>query len=320
MHIPDGYLDAKTAVAGALLSAGGVGFALRQVRKHLSPARIPLLGLAAAFIFASQMLNFPVLAGTSGHLIGGVLAAVLLGPSAAVVVMTAVAILQCLLFADGGVTALGPNIFNMALVAPGVGYAIYRGMRRCGGQSLRAQLLATAFAAWCSTVAASVCCAAQLALSGTVAWSLGLPAMLGVHMLIGAGEALITTLVVAAIARARPELLSESAQPHLQPRTKELAAFGLLLSVGMVVFVAPRACRWPDGLERVAEKLGFEHHALAQPVLSAPLPDYSWPSLGSAGVGTVVAGLVGTGLAFALAYLLAVALTRNRQSPLTGGQ
>ena len=107
MHVPDGFLDAKTAVATAALAAAGLGVALRQARLHLPPRRVPLLGLAAAFVFAAQMINFPVAGGTSGHLVGGVLAAVLLGPSAAVIVLSAVLIVQCLMFADGGLSALG---------------------------------------------------------------------------------------------------------------------------------------------------------------------------------------------------------------------
>src|SRR5271166_2666301 len=130
MHIPDGFLDAKTAVTTGVISASGVGLALRQVRRELPPRRVPLLGLAAAFLFAAQMVNFPVAGGTSGHLVGGALVAALLGPSAAVVVVTTVLIVQCLLFADGGVTALGANIFNMAIVNSVTGYALYRLLSR----------------------------------------------------------------------------------------------------------------------------------------------------------------------------------------------
>ena len=151
----------------------GVGAALRSVRRAASARRVPLIGLAAAFVFAAQMLNFPVAGGTSGHLIGAVLVAVLLGPSAAVLAITAVLVVQCFMFADGGVTALGANVFNMAIVAPGVGYALYALVRRAAGDSLRARLLAIAFAAWCSTVVAAIVCAGQLALSGTVAWQRG---------------------------------------------------------------------------------------------------------------------------------------------------
>jgi len=125
MHLPDGFIDTKTAVAAAGLSAVGVGLALRRVKTHLPASKVPLLGLAAAFLFTAQMLNFPVIGGTSGHLVGGTLVAALLGPSAAVVVVTTVLIVQCFLFADGGVLALGANVFNMALVDSAAGYAIY---------------------------------------------------------------------------------------------------------------------------------------------------------------------------------------------------
>jgi cobalt/nickel transport system permease protein len=169
---------------------------------------VPLLGLAAAFLFAAQMVNFPVAGGTSGHLIGGVLVAALLGPSAAIVVLTTVLIVQCFLFADGGVLALGANVFNMGIVGAAGGYAIYR-LVCLGLPGTRGQVAAVAFAGWCSTVLASVCCAGELAWSGTVAWPAGITAMAGVHMVIGIGEGLISALVFLAIQRMRPELASE---------------------------------------------------------------------------------------------------------------
>lgn len=291
-----------------MLAAAGVGLALRTVRRTVPARRIPLIGLTAAFVFAAQMLNFPVAGGTSGHLIGAVLAAVLLGPSAAVLVMTAVLILQCLMFADGGVTALGANLFNMAIVAPGVGYAIYATVARLAGGSLRARLLGTAFAAWCSTIAASIACAGQLALSGAVAWGVALPAMAGIHALIGIGEALISTLVVAGVAQLRPELLAGTEATSRRVRYGASVAYGLLISLGLAIFVAPFASGWPDGLEKVASRLGFEHRAAASPFAS-PLPDYTLPGVKSVALSTILSGCIGTGIAFGLAYLLARALT-----------
>ena len=319
MHLPDGFLDAKTAMATGVLATAGLGLALVGVRRTVPPRRVPLIGLAAAFVFAAQMLNFPVVGGTSGHLIGAVLAAVLLGPSAAVLVMSAVLILQCLMFADGGVTALGANLFNMALVAPTVGYAVYRLLRSVVGDGLRGRLFATAFAAWCSTVAAAVSCAGQLALSGTVPLRVGLPAMGGVHLLIGLGEALITTLVVAAVAGARPELLLERAGPRSRPA--ELAGRGLLVALGLAMFVAPFASRWPDGLEGVAATLGFGHRAVAGAAHGAPLPDYRFPGVGPTALSTGLAGGAGTLVAFGLAWLLATALTpRHNARARPGGK
>ena len=302
----------KTAVATGALATAGLGLALAGVRRTVPPRRIPLIGLAAAFVFAAQMLNFPVAGGTSGHLIGAVLASVLLGPSAAVLVMSAVLILQCLMFADGGVTALGANVFNMALVASVVGHGAYRLLRRLVGEGLRARLFATAFAAWCSTVAAAISCAGQLALSGTVPLQVALPAMGGIHMLIGLGEAVITTLVVAAVARVRPELLLEEAGARRQPRYGELAARGVLVALGLASFVAPFASGWPDGLEEVAATFGFEHLTPAAPVLHAPLPDYRFPGVRSAAHSTVIAGMAGTLVAFGLAWWLATLLTPRR--------
>jgi len=314
MHIPDGFIDAKTAIATGVIATVGLGIALTSVRRTVPSCRIPLIGLAAAFVFAAQMLNFPVAGGTSGHLIGAVLVTVLLGPNAAVLVLSAVLILQCFMFADGGVTALGANIFNMALIAPSVGYGFYTAIRRIAGDGLRSRLFATAFASWCSTVAASIVCAGQLALSGTAAWGVCFTVMTGVHMLIGIGEAFITTLVVAGVARVRPELFFERSQSDLHPRYGELTVYGLLVSLGLCVFVAPFACGWPDGLEKVAAALGFEYKATQSPVFGSPFPEYAVPAVKSAAVSTVIAGCIGIVVAFVLAYLLARFLTPQGKS------
>lgn len=309
MHIPDGFIDGKTAATTVLLSAAGVGLALRQARRRLPPRRVPLLGLAAAFLFAAQMVNFPVAGGTSGHLVGGVLVAALLGPSAAIVVLTTVLIVQCFLFADGGVLALGANVFNMGIVGAAGGYAIYRLMRGWL-PGTRGQVAAVAFAGWCSTVLASICCAGELAWSGTVAWSAGFAAMAGVHMVIGIGEGLISALVFLAIQRMRPELASEVNGPTPPRQWGELACYGLLAVLGIAIFVAPFACPWPDGLESVADRLGFGHK-VAHPIVSAPAPGYQVPGVRWAAGATAVVGAVGTLVAFGLALLLARSLVRK---------
>ena len=306
MHIPDGFLDAKTAATTAALSIAGVGLALRQVRMDLPARRVPLLGLSAAFLFAAQMLNFPVAGGTSGHLIGGVLVAALLGPAAAVVVLTTVLIVQCFLFADGGVSALGANIFNMALLGTVGGWVIFRTVIRCL-PTLRGQVTAVAFAGWCSTVLASLGCAGQLAWAGTVAWSVGATAMVGIHVFIGLGEGVISALVFLAIVRTRPDLIC-GAGPNLAPsRIHGLVGFGLIVSLGLAAFVAPFACPWPDGLEAVAAKLGFEHK-VSVPLLRAPVADYAMPGFRSPAAATAVAGAVGALVVFGLALLLSRAL------------
>lgn len=321
MHVPDGFLDPKTAVATGVLAAAGVGLALRVTRRTLPSSRVALIGVAAAFVFAAQMLNFPVAGGTSGHLVGAVLAAVLLGPSAAVLAMTSVLTLQCFLFADGGVTALGANLFNMAVLAPTVGYAAYRLTSRAMGGTLRARLVGTAFGAWLATTAAAVACAGELAFSGAVPWAAVFPAMTGVHMLIGAGEAVITTLVIAAVARSRPELLLPPAVAAAPgdggagrggTGVREAAGYGVLVSLGLVIFVAPFASAWPDGLERVLSALGVAPHAERVASIAGPLRDYAVPGVASPVFSTVIAGSVGTLIAFLLAYLLARSLTPDR--------
>jgi cobalt/nickel transport system permease protein len=284
------------------------------VQQTFSARRVPLIGLAAAFIFAAQMLNFPVAGGTSGHLIGAVLAAVILGPSAAVLVMSSVLILQCLMFADGGITALGANVFNMALVAPFVGYTIYRLVCRMLGSTFRARLTGIAFASWCSTVIAAIACAGELALSGTARWSVVFTAMTGIHAIIGLGEALITTVVIVTVARLRPELLQESAELEAKPAYGHILAYGLIVAFGLVLFVAPFASAWPDGLEKVAEALGFSGAAMQQGIVNSPIPDYQIPGIGSSEISNTLAGLIGTALVFLLSYAFARLLTSKPDS------
>lgn len=304
MHLPDGFLDAKTALLSAGAAATGVGIALREIRTTLEPRRMPLLGLAAAFVFAAQMLNFPVAGGTSGHLVGGVLTAVLLGPSAAVLVLTCVLLVQCLLFADGGLLSLGANIFNMAIVSVCGGTLVFRGLKRLlRMEETRATVFAATFAAWFGTVLAAISCAGQLALSATVPWSLAFFSMTNVHLLIGIVEGVATGLVVLAVLRARPDLV-QNVSTKVPATRLSLVAYSLLLAVGMAVFVAPFACSWPDGLESVARAPGFESHATPSP-LAAPMASYQLPFIGSATVATALAGLIGTLCAFIAAYAMA---------------
>lgn len=301
MHIPDGFLDTKTAAAAAVLSTAAIGVAVRAAKQTLPPGKVPLMGLTAAFVFAAQMLNFPVAAGTSGHLMGAVLAAVLLGPGAAILVMSCVLIVQCLLFADGGLLALGANILNMSVIGSLTGYAVFSAVRQFV-KGDRGRLVAAGFAAWCSTVVASVACAGELAWSGTVSWDAAFPAMANVHMIIGLAEGLITMLVIAALAKARPDLLDNRMTP--EPRSTRLV-YGVIVILGLLIFVSPFASTWPDGLEKVAASLGFERRAVQVSPLPTPLSDYAFPGLGSAAAATAFAGAVGTVVVFFLSFVLA---------------
>lgn len=308
MHLPDAFLDTKTLLLTSGAAVAGVGYAARRLQETIEPRQVPLLGLAGAFVFAAQMLNFPVVGGTSGHLIGGVLTSILLGPSAAVLVMTSVLIVQCLMFADGGLLALGANVFNMAIVSVLGGHCVFKLILRLFQmEQKRARVFAAAIAGWFGTVLASVTCAGQLAWSGTAPWNVAFPAMANIHMLIGVGEGAATALIVLALARVpafTPRPVTES------PRG--LLLYGGLVTSGLIFFVAPFASPWPDGLERVAEALGFAEKT-SPALLNSPLPDYAVPMIESAPLGTVVAGVIGAALVFIAAYILARVLVPGLQ-------
>lgn len=206
MHIPDGFIDPKTWISSAAVSAGVLGYGLRKTREKLGDRQIPTMGVMAAFIFAAQMVNFPIIGGTSGHLIGAVLAAIVLGPWAASIVMTTILVIQCLVFLDGGLTALGANVLNMAIIAVFGGYYTYRWLTRLVKWE-RSWLPATFIASWFSVLLAAGACALELAWSGTVPLNVALGAMLFWHLFIGLGEAIITTAIVAYLVNARKELV-----------------------------------------------------------------------------------------------------------------
>ncbi len=206
MHIPDGFLSASVSAATWAAAAGGVGFSLNKAARTMKDRTIPLMGITAAFLFSAQMVNFPIGGGTSGHLLGGALAAILLGPFAGTVTLACVLVFQCLLFQDGGLTALGANIFNMALVGTLGGYCVFR----AAGLLFRGEkgtLIAAAIASWFSVVLASALCALELAVSGISPIGIVLPAMAGIHSIIGIGEAAISVAVLSFVMKARPDLV-----------------------------------------------------------------------------------------------------------------
>jgi len=207
MHIPDGFLNTATAAATYVVSAGGVGYSIKEANRKLGEKHVPLMGVMGAFIFAAQMLNFPVMGGTSGHLIGAALAAILLGPWAGLLIMTCVLIVQALIFQDGGITALGANVFNMGLVACFVSYYLYRAVVSLVGENRTGTLVGGFVGAWASVFVAAIACAIELAVSGRSPLGVALPAMAGVHALIGIGEGLITTVVLSFVMATRSDLL-----------------------------------------------------------------------------------------------------------------
>jgi cobalt/nickel transport system permease protein len=222
MHVPDGFLDAPTSIATAGVAAAGIAIALRGARREVDDRIAPLAGLVATFVFATQMLNFPVAGGTSGHLMGGALAAVLVGPYTGLLCLTVVLAVQSLLFADGGITALGTNVVLMGLVTVVAGYAAFRGTQLVLPKRLSMVAPAAAVGALVSVVLSAATFVALYAVGGAVPIPLGtlLTAMVGVHVLIGIGEAVITFLVVASIVSVRPDLV-HGARRVLDVRTLE---------------------------------------------------------------------------------------------------
>ncbi|MFN8198686.1 MAG: energy-coupling factor ABC transporter permease [Nakamurella multipartita] len=209
MHIPDGFINAPASIVGGVLAAGLIAVSIKKAGDALDDRQLPLAGLVAAFIFALQMLNFPVAGGTSGHLLGGCLAAVLVGPWVGSLAMSVVFIVQALVFADGGLTALGLNIILMGYTTCFVGYGIFRLLRLVLPRSKTGVTLAAGGASWCGVVAASIVFVGYYAIGGTGGASVGTVAvaMIGVHMLIGIGEAVITGLTVGAVMATRPDLV-----------------------------------------------------------------------------------------------------------------
>ena len=296
MHIPDGFLSIPVSLVFWLVSLLVIGKSLQHVNHELGEKQVPLMGVLAAAIFAGQMLNFAVAGGTSGHLLGAALATILLGPWAAVVVMTSVIATQALLFQDGGLVVLGANLFNMAIVGVFVAYAVYTLVKKIF-QREKWGLFAGGFAAaWSSIFIASLACGLQLALSGTSPAGLAIPAMGGIHALIGIGEGLITTGALAFIYASRRDLI---VNPSLQESdSKAIWSGGILISLFLIV-LSPLASSHPDGLEWVARELGFIE-AAKEPVFNI-FPGYAIPGISSEIFASIIAGIIGASIVLIVA-------------------
>jgi cobalt/nickel transport system permease protein len=317
LHIPDGFVSTPVNLVTAAISAGVVVTALAKARRAIAdrPHIVPLLATTAAFVFAAQMLNFPIGGGTSGHFLGAVTAAALLGPWNACLVMALVLVIQGFFFADGGITALGTNLFNMGVVAGMGGFLLMRGLRGLLPAGRGFWLASAAVASWASVVLASASCAFQLAVSGTSPVSVALPAMAGVHAMIGIGEALIAVAVLTAAAVSRPDILPGWAAvsvptPPQSVSRRRMTAFtvaGLLVALALALFVSPLASPHPDGLEKVAGDRGFGGSAAEEGDTfwsSSPFPDYSVGLPGGEAVSTGAAGIIGTLAVFGAGFVV----------------
>ncbi|MER7487385.1 energy-coupling factor ABC transporter permease [Streptomyces sp. NPDC126497] len=335
MHAPDGFINAPVSAVVAVAAAGAIAVSLRGARRELEGASLPgaagsggertapLAGLVAAFIFAVQMLNFPVAAGTSGHLLGGALAAILVGPFTGVLCVSVVLLMQAVLFADGGLTALGVNVTTMAITTTVVAYALFRGLVKVLPRTRRSVTAASFVAALVSVPASAVVFTLLYAVGGTTDVSIGkvATAMVGVHVLIGLGEAVITALTVGAVVAVRPDLVygargltqklklrvngelvdaPGTAEPEPVPAAarsrRGVWITGLVTSLVLAGFVSFYASADPDGLEKVAGDHGIDEKAREHAIAGSPLADYGVEDVDDARLSGGLAGVIGVGV------------------------
>jgi cobalt/nickel transport system permease protein len=308
MHIPDGFLSLVIAVVCWMFTVAILGVAISRTNKSLRERQVPLMGVMAAFIFAAQMINFPIGLGTSGHLLGGALAAILLGPWGGMLVMTVVITVQGLLFQDGGLAVMGANILNMGLITAAVGYGIYRIAQ---GRSHSFQMTMAALAAWLSVMAGALLTSFEIWLSGNARVEIIVPAMLVVHALIGIGEALITVAALSFIFHTRPDLIQGEDAPVQGGRGWILV--GIVIAV-IVVLLSPLASTNPDGLNRVAMDLGFLQTTQAHHISTSLLPGYQIPGVGFTPLSRILAGGIGV-LIVLLGGIFLGRLIQKRRTP-----
>ncbi|MBS0206542.1 MAG: energy-coupling factor ABC transporter permease [Planctomycetes bacterium] len=319
MHIRDGILGPEVCLVAGAISLGAIGYSLRRLRLDLEDRAVPLTGMLAALVFAGQMVNFPLLGlPVSGHLLGGVLAAVMLGPWAGCLAIAMVLIVQALLFSDGGLLSLGANILNMGVVGAWGGYAVYATVRRLLGNGAAATVSAAVISAWLSVLAAATLfCIEFLCSSHSAGFdSRGvLSLMVLYHAFIGVGEALITGAVLAFVLARRPDLIP-TPQPAGPIRTVGgFAATGLVAALAIAAILSPFKSEFPDGLDAVSEQLGFATLETERPPLvledyAVPAPEVAWWP----GLSVSVAGILGTLVVFAGAIGLA-GVTRRHAAP-----
>lgn len=306
-----------------MISAGTIAFSLRRAREQLKERAVPLAGITAAFVFAAQMFNFPVAAGTTGHLLGGALAAILLGPSVGAIVVTIVVVVQALAFADGGLTALGYNVLNMAIIPAYGGYAVFRLFRRMLPASTGGVVAATGLAAWLSVVMAAMAFSIEwlFGASAPVPFDTVFAAMVGVHLVIGIGEGVLSAMVVGAVMATRPDLVygasdldADQIANRTPVRTRSFLVGGLVAAFTFAAVISQFAVGDPDGLERVAADTGFASSA-AEPALGGGLfADYATEGIGNEQLSLAIAGITGTLITLAVGAGLFSAI-RGRDGP-----
>ncbi|MCX4906221.1 energy-coupling factor ABC transporter permease [Streptomyces sp. NBC_00878] len=338
MHVPDGFINAPVSVAAGAVAAAAVAVSLRGARRELDERTAPLAGLVAAFIFAVQMLNFPVAAGTSGHLLGGALAAILVGPFTGVLCVSVVLLMQGILFADGGLTALGVNITVMAVVTTVVAYAVFRGLVKLLPKKRRSITVSAFVAAVLSVPAAAAAFTLVYAIGGTTDVPIGqvLTAMVGVHVLIGIGEAAITALTVGAVIAVRPDLVygarglttplklrvggelvdtpAAEPVPAAAGSHRPVWLAGLATSLVLAGVVSFYASANPDGLEKVAADKGIDAKVEDHAAADSPLADYGVEGLTNSRISGGLAGVIGVSVTVAAGTGVFWAVRKRRTS------
>jgi len=319
MHVPGHYLDPTSCAVTAAAAAGVLAYGAAKARRAGLPP-VWLTAATSAGVFAVQMVNFPINSGTSGHLVGGVVAGMLLGPWVGMWAVALALVVQCLLFGDGGLATLGANVFNMAVIGAAVGAALRQVLTRPDG-SLTRKLTISAAAGWLAVVAGAALCSLELAAAGTFRLADVLPSMVSVHALIGISEALITAAFAALVLNTAPELFAAHKVagtlrvPSATSATARGVRRGGLLSAMLVAAVlAPLASQLPDGLERVASRLGLGEAATAW---HAPLQGYLMPRIDSHFLSTALAGVAGVLIVYAVACVWELALRRRQPAPVS---
>lgn len=284
MHIPNGFLDAKTIVTTAAASACFLAYAVKKSKEALKQKYIPLIGVTAAFIFASQMVNFPIAGGTSGHFLGSAFAVIVAGPFGGALVMSLVVALQSLIFQDGGLLALGANILNMGIIGPLSAYFTYRSVLKLG-KGIIIRNIAVFCAGLISVVLTSIAVTFELAASGITSLKITLPAMVGTHLIIGLIEGVLTVFALSVVTKLKPEILSP--KQSIKPVLASIAILTLLV----VILAVPYSSNFPDGLEKVALLKGFHLRQIPHSFQTI-FSDYQIPYI-SGKIEAILAALIG---------------------------
>ncbi len=290
MHVPDGFMNVTMSAATGVISFGTLWAYIRSAKDLIADKFIALTGMMSALIFVLQMINFPIAAGTSGHLLGGALAVIVLGPRLGLICLSVVVIIQSLLFADGGLSALGVNVLNMAIVTSATSWFIVKYWIKFIGKNKTSIVSVSVLAGILSVVFSSIAFTIQYAIGGTISIPVGtvLLAMVTTHFIIGFGEGIITALIITLLIRVRPDLIY--AYERSDENTTKVSFYGLfIILILLLSLVTPFASSSPDGLESVAEEFGFTQ----TDGIVLLLDDYGISAVNNNFISTVLSALFG---------------------------